>query len=56
MRAAWVDKYPKAAKAMLMAVMEAQQWCDKVENREELATIWAKRQWINCPVEDVTTA
>ena len=29
MRAAWVDKYPKAAKAILMAVMEAQQWADK---------------------------
>jgi len=27
MRAAYVDKYPKAAKALLMAVMEAQQWC-----------------------------
>ncbi len=35
MRAAYVDKYPKAAKAMLMAVMEAQQWCEKAENREE---------------------
>ena len=31
MRAAWVDKYPKAAKALLMAVMEAQQWCEKPE-------------------------
>ena len=39
MRAAWVDKYPKAAKAILMAVMEAQQWADKAENKEELATI-----------------
>ena len=29
MRADWVDKYPKAAKALLMAVMEAQQWCDE---------------------------
>ena len=29
MRAAWVDKHPNAAKALLMAVMEAQQWCDK---------------------------
>ena len=53
MRAAWVDKYPKAAKAILMAVMEAQQWADKAENKEELATIMGKRQWINCPVEDV---
>ena len=52
MRAAWVDKYPKAAKALLMAVMEAQQWAEKPENREEAAAICAKRQWINCPVED----
>jgi nitrate/nitrite transport system substrate-binding protein len=53
MRAAWVDKYPNAAKALTMAVMEAQQWCDKTENKTELATIMAKRQWINCPVEDI---
>ena len=54
MRAAWVDKYPNAAKALLMAVQEAQMWCEKMENREELAAICAKRQWINCPVEDIT--
>jgi nitrate/nitrite transport system substrate-binding protein len=53
MRSAWVDKNPKAAKAILMAVMEAQQWADKAENKQELATIMAKRQWINCPVDDV---
>src|SRR5207244_12552538 len=53
MRSAWVDKYPKAAKAITMAVMEAQQWADKAENKQELATIMAKRQWMNCPVDDV---
>ncbi len=53
MRAAWVDKYPKAARAILMAVLEAQQWCEKPENHLELASICAKRQWINCPVEDI---
>jgi nitrate/nitrite transport system substrate-binding protein len=53
MRAAWVDKYPKSAKAILMAVMEAQQWADKAENKQELATIMGKRQWMNCPVDDV---
>jgi len=53
MRAAWVDKNPMAAKALTMAVMEAQQWCDKAENKMELATIMGKRQWMNCPVEDV---
>ncbi|MFN3655916.1 MAG: ABC transporter substrate-binding protein [Pseudolabrys sp.] len=53
MRAAWVDKYPNAAKAILMAVQEAQQWADKMENKKELATIMGKRQWMNCPVADV---
>jgi len=53
MRAAWVDKNPRAAQAITMAVMEAQQWADKAENKEELATIMGKRQWINCPVEDI---
>ena len=37
-----------------MAVMEAQMWCEKMENRAETAAICAKRQWINVPVEDVT--
>lgn len=53
MRAAWVDKNPKAAKALLMAVMEAQQWCDKIENKEEMAAILGKRQWFNVPTTDV---
>jgi nitrate/nitrite transport system substrate-binding protein len=53
MRADWVDKNPKAAMAVLMAVMEAQQWCDKMENKEELATIIAKRQWFNVPASDI---
>lgn len=53
MRASWVDKYPNAAKALLAAVMEAQAWCDKPENRDELAGIVAKRQWINVPATDV---
>jgi nitrate/nitrite transport system substrate-binding protein len=53
MRAAWVDKNPNAAQAILMATMEAQQWCDKPENYGEVAAICAKRQWINAPVEDI---
>jgi nitrate/nitrite transport system substrate-binding protein len=53
MRASFVDKNPRAAKALLMAVMEAQQWCDKMENKDEMAAIVAKRQWMNVPVSDV---
>ena len=53
LRAEWVDKHPNATKALLMAVMEAQQWCEKMENKEELATIVGKRQWFNVPVPDI---
>lgn len=53
MRADWVDANPKAALAIMMATMEAQIWCDKMENKEEMATIIGKRQWFNVPVPDI---
>src|ERR1700712_3020721 len=53
MRASWVDKNPRAAKALLMAVMEAQQWCDQDANKDEMAAISSKRQWMNVPVADI---
>lgn len=53
MRKDWVDKHPKATKAIMKAVMEAQMWCDDPANTRELAEIVAKKQWINCKVEDV---
>ncbi|QRM55826.1 CmpA/NrtA family ABC transporter substrate-binding protein [Sinorhizobium sp. BG8] len=53
MRAEWVEKNPNAAKAILMAVMEAQQWCDAMENKEEMSKILGKRQWFNVPPKDV---
>ncbi|MDX2097783.1 MAG: CmpA/NrtA family ABC transporter substrate-binding protein [Leptolyngbyaceae cyanobacterium bins.59] len=51
MRADWVDKNPKATKAILKAIMEAQQWCDDFQNREELATILSGRNYFNLPAE-----
>jgi nitrate/nitrite transport system substrate-binding protein len=53
MRADWVDKNPKAAKALLMAVMEAQQWCDKPENKEEMCKIIGASKWIKVPAKDI---
>ena len=53
MRGDWVAKNPNAAKALLKAIMEAQMWCDKPENRKELAEIVAKKNWINCNVADL---
>ncbi|EJK85436.1 CmpA/NrtA family ABC transporter substrate-binding protein [Rhizobium sp. AP16] len=53
MRAEWIEKNPNAAKALLMAVMEAQQWCDSMDNKDEMATILGKRQWFNVPPKDI---
>lgn len=53
MRADWVDKHPNAAKAMLMAVQEAQIWCDQDENKEEMCRIVSKREWFKVPFEDI---
>jgi nitrate/nitrite transport system substrate-binding protein len=36
-----------------MAVIEAQQWCERAENKRELAEIVARRQWFNVPVADI---
>ncbi|MFG1346941.1 CmpA/NrtA family ABC transporter substrate-binding protein [Xanthobacter autotrophicus DSM 431] len=53
MRADFVEKNPNTTRAILKAVMEAQQWCDKMENKQELAEIVGKRQWFNVPVADI---
>eukprot|EP01012_Entosiphon_sulcatum_P014093 TRINITY_DN191_c0_g1_i3.p1 TRINITY_DN191_c0_g1~~TRINITY_DN191_c0_g1_i3.p1 ORF type:complete len:440 (-),score=95.54 TRINITY_DN191_c0_g1_i3:139-1458(-) len=52
-RADWVEKNPKAAKALLMAVLEAQMWCEKAENKVEMSQILGKREWFKVPVEDI---
>jgi bicarbonate transport system substrate-binding protein len=49
-RGDWVDKNPKATKAILKAVMEAQQWCDKSENKAEMAKILSGAGYFNVPV------
>lgn len=52
-RADWADKYPKTLKAILMAVMEAQQWCDQMENRDEMAQILSRDEYAKVPVADI---
>lgn len=54
LRADWVDKNPKATKALLKGLMEAQQWCDRIENRPELVQIVSGRNYFNVPVEVLT--
>ncbi len=53
LRADFADKNPKATEAILMAVMEAQQWCDGDGNKDEMADIVAKREWFNVKKQDI---
>ena len=46
-RGDWVDKHPKATEAVLAAIIEAQQWCDKTENRAELVAILSGKNFID---------
>ena len=49
LRKDWADKNPKATKALLKGIIEAQQWCDDFNNRKEMATILAQRQYFGVP-------
>jgi bicarbonate transport system substrate-binding protein len=50
----WVTQNPKATKALLKGLMEAQQWLDQSGNRPEAAAILAKRPYINLKVDVLT--
>lgn len=49
MRADWVDRNPKATKALLKGIMAAQQWCDVEANRPEMAQILSRAAYFNVP-------
>ncbi|MEB3305229.1 MAG: ABC transporter substrate-binding protein [Cyanobacteriota bacterium] len=53
MRADWVDKHPNAAKALLMAVQEAQIWCQDPANLDEMCEIIAQDKYIKANVADI---
>lgn len=53
LRADFIEKNPKATEAIVMAVIEAQQWADRMENKDEMAQILSKRSWFNVPATDV---
>jgi nitrate/nitrite transport system substrate-binding protein len=53
MRADWVDANPNATIAIMMAVMQAQMWCEDPANKDEMAAIVSARQWYNVPVADI---
>ncbi|MEK8078579.1 CmpA/NrtA family ABC transporter substrate-binding protein [Pseudomonas sp. XK-1] len=53
LRSDYVAANPKAAQALTMAIMEAQMYCEKPENKEEVAKICSQRRWIGAPYADI---
>jgi nitrate/nitrite transport system substrate-binding protein len=53
MRTEWIEKNPKATKAILMAIQDAQLWCEKPENRAEMCQILASEKYVSAPVADL---
>lgn len=51
--AAWADKNPKATKALLAAVLEAQIWCDTDANKEEMCKILEADKYVKAPTADI---
>ncbi|MBD2744881.1 CmpA/NrtA family ABC transporter substrate-binding protein [Coleofasciculus sp. FACHB-1120] len=51
LRADWVNKNPKATKAILKGIMEAQQWLDNFDNRKEAVQILGSRNYFNLAPE-----
>jgi len=53
LRADWVDKHPKAAKALLAGILEAQVWCEDPANKEEMCKIVGADKWLKVPAAEI---
>ncbi len=53
MRGPWMDKNPRAAVALAAAVIEAQQWADRMENKAAMAEMLGRSNWFNVPAADI---
>lgn len=47
----FAEKNPKTVKAVLMAVIEASQYIDKMENRPHVAEVVSRKEYVNAPLE-----
>lgn len=46
----FAEKHPRTVKAMIMAILEAAQYLDRMENRAKVAEIIARKEYVNAPV------
>lgn len=51
--AEWVERHPGTHRALLMALIEASEWADRLENRSELIAMLASPSYVGVPIEVV---
>lgn len=51
MTRAFAERNPKTVKALLMAIIEASQYIDKMENRPHVAEVIARQEYVNAQLE-----
>ncbi|MBN8533210.1 MAG: ABC transporter substrate-binding protein [Rhizobiales bacterium] len=56
LNAGWAAQKPDIAHALLVAVLEAAQWCEAVENRAQLAEILGRPDRLDVPATDLLPA
>ncbi|OKH21314.1 nitrate transport protein, NrtC-like protein [Hydrococcus rivularis NIES-593] len=49
----WVDKNPTTAKALVAALIEACQFCDRPENHADVALLLAQSQYLNAEIKAI---
>jgi len=50
---AWANKYPQTHLALVKALLEACEYCDDMRNREEIAQLLSKEQYVGSVAEDI---
>ncbi len=51
----WACSHPNTHKALIKALIEAAAWADKDENREKVAELLSREEYINVPVEIISS-
>ncbi len=47
----FAERNPKTVKALMMAILEAAQYIDKMENRAKVAEVISRKEYVNAPLE-----
>lgn len=52
----WFEKYPATHQAILVAMLQAAQWADSSDNREELGEILSNKGYVDAPLDVVSAS